>query len=244
VAELLVSAALFAFGLWLRGWRRVRREPSAPQFGARTPLVVPIALGLLLMVLGDLAASRLGISVHLRGLLGPLLLFAPSALLALHHDLGARSAGVERAEDRWPFVLGLWLRTWPLLTGVAGLIGWTAEQLGIDSLGVASEVVLAASDRDFAAMVFLGVFVVPLAEELFFRGRLFARLAVHVGPTRANWIQAALFGLAHGWFYFPILTYFGWLLGRARLSGAGMGSLALAHALQNAVSFAVLAAMR
>ncbi|MBI1381628.1 MAG: CPBP family intramembrane metalloprotease [Planctomycetaceae bacterium] len=182
--------------------------------------------------------------MHLRGLLGPLLLFAPSALLARRHDLGARSAGVERADARWPFVLGLWLRTWPLLTGVAGLIGWTAKQLGIDALGVASEVVLAASDGDFAAMAFLGVFVVPLAEELFFRGRLFARLAGHVGPNRANWIQAALFGLAHGWFYFPILTYLGWLLGRARLAGAGMGSLALAHALQNAVSFAVLAAMR
>lgn len=244
MAELLVSAALFAFGLWLRGWRRVRKEPAAAQFGARTPLVVPIAIGLLLMVLGDLAGSKIGLSVHLRGLLGPLLLFAPSALLAFRHDLGGRSAGVERPADRWPFAVSLWLRTWPLLTGFAGLIGWTAKQLGVDSLGVASEVVLAASDFDFAVMVFLGVFLVPLAEELFFRGRLFARLAVHVGPTRANWIQAALFGLAHGWFYFPILTYFGWLLGRARLSGAGMGSLAAAHALQNAVSFAVLAAMR
>ena len=244
MALLALSVALIALGFHLRGWRRVTREPAARHFGARTAVVVPLLLGIGLAVLGDLAAQRLELSIHLRGFLGVVLLFGPSALLARPHNLGASSAGVAATYDRWPLVLGMWLCTWPLLAGLGILVGWLAQAFGFESLGVASEVAEAASNFDFAVMAFLAVFVVPAVEEIFFRGRLFARLAVRLGPGPANAIQALLFGLGHGWFHFPILMYFGWLLGRARLAGAGMGSLIAAHALQNAVSFALIAAAR
>lgn len=244
MAELLFTAALLALGFYLRGWRRVTRERSAPRFGARAAVVLPLLAGIGLAVLLDVVAAHVGLSPALHGILLVQAMLIPSALLVRGDMLGASSAGVGSAHDRWPMALGMWVRSWPLLQGLGFLVALTASAFGVESLGVASELAAATTDLEFAVFALAGVLVVPALEELFFRGRLFARLAVHLGPGPANFLQALLFGLAHGWFHFPILMYFGWLLGRARLAGAGMGSLVLVHAAHNALSFALLAAAR
>ena len=79
----------------------------------------------------------------------------------------------------------------------------------------------------------------PFAEELFFRGVLFARLEAFQ-PALVIFVAAVLFGLAHfDLARLPLLVALGLLLGIARHRSGGLLAPVLAHALHNAASVAI-----
>ena len=53
------------------------------------------------------------------------------------------------------------------------------------------------SEEDFWVLVFVGVIIAPLAEEIFFRGFLFSGFRQKYGWKRAALLSAALFSVAH-----------------------------------------------
>ncbi len=239
VAEAVFSLGLVALGIWLAPWRQpLVRAGSPPRPQSRPRVVVPLGVGLVLAVAFALASGG-GSALHF--FLYLVLVLGPSALLAPFEDLGAKAFGVRDAFQELRPSLVLWARAWPGLMGLLGILLLLAPLVGREQLGGVDEVVSAAGPDQFPWLALLGIGVVPLLEEVLFRGRLLTRLAARLGPTRANWVQAVLFGLAHGLLLAPILTLFGWLLGRARLSGAGLGTLTFVHALHNAVAFSFMA---
>ena len=82
----------------------------------------------------------------------------------------------------------------------------------------------------------------PIAEELYFRGLMLGRGAVH-GPVVAVAIQAVAFGAAHLTLgAFPVLTLYGVVFGVLRVRTRSVIPGALAHGLNNglALAFAVI----
>jgi membrane protease YdiL (CAAX protease family) len=81
-------------------------------------------------------------------------------------------------------------------------------------------------------------------EEFIFRSVLLARLVPVLGATRANWLQAAMFGLGH-FFGTPsgpvgvvMATLLGWLNGKSVLETRGFTVAFLLHFVQDAIIFA------
>jgi len=81
----------------------------------------------------------------------------------------------------------------------------------------------------------------PIAEELYFRGLVLGRGAVH-GPVVAVAVQAVVFGAAHLTLgAFPVLTLYGLVFGVLRVRTRSIVPGAIAHGLNNglALAFAV-----
>jgi hypothetical protein len=69
------------------------------------------------------------------------------------------------------------------------------SQFGLSPQG---ELLLQLADTTSPVLVLLGVgLLAPVAEEIFFRGFLYAGLENRLGPVRAAWVSAGLFALAH-----------------------------------------------
>lgn len=207
-------------------------EPSTPR-GARAAagwmvrefvLFGPIAI----------AATFMAVGVQRLWPAGP-----PWSLAALHAALLSWVAIRERPK------LGAWLavRARDVALGAAG--GALLLAVGV-SYGAALDLV-GARPPDMAALIrewlpspvirlAWGGVLVPLAEELFFRGRLADALVSRVGVRVAAVATSVLFALAHG---IPILmpahALFGAILFGLRRRTRGLTAPIAAHALNNAV---------
>ena len=103
---------------------------------------------------------------------------------------------------------------WLSLLGVLCVAPMTLTQDLVQALaGVSSQAALHAPQRPaaFLQTVVKSVLLVPVCEELFFRGYLLAALAPY-GRGRAAAAAALCFALAHGWNGFVPLVLFGLLL--------------------------------
>ncbi len=97
-------------------------------------------------------------------------------------------------------------------------------QMGLGPLGAAM----------FAAGV---VYFGPLGEELLFRGIILPRLAAQLGERWALWGSAVLFGLLHPHYllFMPMVVFYGWVFGWARLRTGGLEVPVALHMLVNGV---------
>ena len=84
--------------------------------------------------------------------------------------------------------------------------------------------------------------LVPLAEEVVFRGVLLSAFSTRLPSSVANFLQASLFGLAHA---HPIATpaffVFGLVAGRLTRSSGSLRPALIAHVVTNAIAGVSLA---
>jgi hypothetical protein len=88
------------------------------------------------------------------------------------------------------------------------------------------------------------IFLVPLAEELTFRGLLQPALAGWLGPPIGIGVASVLFAALHWHYGFmtPQIVFYGAVLGWARHTSGGLRAPILLHALVNGISFLPLLA--
>jgi hypothetical protein len=167
------------------------------------------------------------------GLASVLLVARPMGLRHLLGDLSTlRSAG-------WV------LLCWAVLFAVGALLGLLhSNSGGAETLQTQTVEALAkggVSEAGFAVTLLLMAVLVPIAEEVTFRGLLLGGLSRHIGFGWANFIQASLFMTIHNdWprfpFYLAMGLLGGWLVRRTRALGP---AIAL-HALNNALAVILL----
>jgi uncharacterized protein len=120
---------------------------------------------------------------------------------------------------------------WIALTGDA----WNPHQDLADSA--------ALGGWSLVAILALAGLVIPLAEELLFRGVLYGALRRY-GPVLAGLVSATLFGLAHVW---PPLVLFAFLVGVVhawmRERSGSIWPAVVSHAVVNTLSIAMIALM-
>jgi len=93
------------------------------------------------------------------------------------------------------------------------------------------------------ALMILAVSVVPVAEEVFFRGMLYNALRQRLHPVVAALLQALVFGLAHpfGLAFAAIITFVGLALAVVYEWRKTLLAPVLLHAMINAVAMAIMA---
>lgn len=84
------------------------------------------------------------------------------------------------------------------------------------------------------ALIFVG-FVAPLAEEVFFRGSLFAIFRLKAGFLISSVSSSAIFGILHGLHYFIPIFFFSMLLCYIVEKTETLDSAYIAHAINNLV---------
>jgi uncharacterized protein len=126
-----------------------------------------------------------------------------------------------------------------LSEGVAALLSrWTPKSLPIEALF--------RNRSSVYAMVFFGIAVAPLVEELFFRGFLYPVLARHLGILPSVALTAAAFALlhegqlAHAWAPLLVLFIVGTALTAARAWTRSVATGLLIHMGYNTTLFAML----
>jgi membrane protease YdiL (CAAX protease family) len=147
--------------------------------------------------------------------------------------------------DETTIAVGALLLAEPLMyLGFLAWSGWHPSPMSRDAvLPVPFQAVAAGADGWWEGMLTILTYslVVPLAEELFFRGRLLDLLRTRLGGTRMATLSAVslttlTFAAAHGT---PVQALFalplGLLLALMRLRGIGIGACVLAHACHNAL---------
>jgi len=165
-----------------------------------------------------------------------------AALFAFHGALLAYAALRERTK------LAAWFRptraalAWGGAVGVAMIATGMFYGTALRVLGVEVPDV-AATLRDVvpnhAILVGWGAAAVPLAEELYFRGRLMDGAREALGARAAVAVTAVAFALVHGVpVFIPAYLVFAWLLWRARAGSGGLLAPVIAHAINNLVGLA------
>jgi membrane protease YdiL (CAAX protease family) len=208
-------------------------SPAAPE---RPPLL-RFVLEETAWLLAALAATVFAAQI-LVALGGRWAAWAPGmALFGLHGLVGlhvARSNGAQFAawlRVRWRDVL--WgLAGGAVLLGFNGAYGWLLERAGIEAPDVAAML------RDLLpapALYLWAAGLVPVVEELYFRGRLLDEFGARLGPTWAALITSAAFAAIHGIpaFVPAFLVFAGVLLALRRRTG-GLLAPIVAHMINNA----------
>ncbi|MCX7831938.1 MAG: CPBP family intramembrane metalloprotease [Actinobacteria bacterium] len=85
------------------------------------------------------------------------------------------------------------------------------------------------------ALIFVGL-VAPLAEEIFFRGSLFAIFRKRTGFFTSSVSSSAIFGILHGFHYFIPIFFFGMLLCYLVEKTEALDAAYAAHAINNLVA--------
>jgi membrane protease YdiL (CAAX protease family) len=147
-----------------------------------------------------------------------------------------------RERDR----LRLWFpagrtHVWIGLLGGAGLLlaGFFLEA-AMRALGVWPEFVLLSAWRSSWPALFglIAIVVAPIAEELYFRGRLFEAVRSRIGVLAAIAITSIVFAVGHG---MPVLipgyVLFGVALAGLRVWSGGLWAPMIAHAINNGAAF-------
>lgn len=253
-AGLSLAPALFLAPVHYRGLvRRVRGTPSIPLFngiglrhawlGGALALCVPLIATVLwepsslaILLEGEaLPDSRALFRISLWSTLLSLVCLSPM-LRRLGRDQFLGTAAV----------LGAWWRvllSWVVVLCVSYLVSyWNLESGGAETLQTkAVEALISVGARDYSiAITFLLLAVlVPIVEELVFRGLLLGGMSRHISFGWANLAQALLFAAFHDDlprfpFYFVMGLLAGWLVKR---TGALSPAIVL-HAAVNGVAVA------
>ncbi len=258
VCLLWLTAMALAPGLLLlpvhhRGLaRRLKGTPATPLFesvglsrawyAAAIALCMPLAVALIVepgVFTGEGHAAGAGMfRAMLWGESVALLCLLP----ALHGLRWRQLVGDRSALRSW----------WIVLLGLAGLmaLGWLLNlvnmKLGIGTDTEQTRAISALAQNGVEvvgpfATVLLMALLVPIFEELTFRGLLLGGLSRHIGFGAANAIQSLLFALVHGdpprfLYYFAMGLIAGWLVKRTK----SLGPAVVLHVLNNAVATAAL----
>lgn len=248
-----LGALVLGVPLAWRAWRGLRSRRPAPLEGspARPP---DLLLALPLFVLGATVVGVLlhalyppeegGAPVHVLLAANPLAL---SPLLALVY-LRVRQAGTWRPlglgmPARGAVVRGLstWVLCVPLLWGLNLLSPWLYELLGLEWSRQAWGGEIASAPAEYYLLVaLLAAVVVPVCEEIVFRGWLQQGLAHVLGGAPAVAITAVLFTVVHGlgqWL--PILVLAS-ILGLLRHRTQRLLPCIAVHVVHNGVQVALL----
>jgi membrane protease YdiL (CAAX protease family) len=134
--------------------------------------------------------------------------------------------------DHTGLTVGLLLMLEPLLhLAVLAVSSQVPTRAGSEAL-----LPLAPPAVDVGLFIRIGIFaiVVPIGEEVFFRGRLLPWLQARLGAVSAVTISAGVFAIAHGDLIQAVIALpVGLLLGVMRARGADLGACMLAHAVHN-----------
>jgi membrane protease YdiL (CAAX protease family) len=258
----LLVVALFVFGLallpafWILpvAWFGLTRSASAPPpaagapgFGLHQAWAVCAAVLLAQGMIGALFPGILGGGTP-SGIAPP---NVARLALAIFLVEAAAVLAIVRADVLVLFRKGAWSWTRTLLLALgtnvvlrAGL--WLALRVfrgGTTDPLVRGLVRSVNESYGLDASLLLVAFLVPVTEEILFRGVLFSAFQRSLSPRWANFAQAALFALAHA---HPISTPFSFVLGlvageMTRRSGT-LWPAVVTHMLNNALACAVLAA--
>jgi uncharacterized protein len=169
-------------------------------------------------------------------------------LLVLSPLLRRFDAGELLGRQRWGGMLlqvaGLWLLLLALSFAIGALAG--QAQQDTDQTRMVRALTLGLDDQwgSIAAFTLIAL-LVPLLEELVFRGALLGGLARHVGFGWANAVQALVFALVHNdpprfLFYLAMGLACGWLVRRS----GGLAAPLLLHGLNNAFFVTVMLLQR
>jgi uncharacterized protein len=233
--------------------RRVRGKPAAPLFeavglgrawwAAAVFFVVPSVFGLIAepeaisIILGGerLPAGKAVFGMMLWGTLAGLLFLVPAT-----RKVGMRQLIGDRAALRASWRV---LVSWACLFAVAALLSWWHSHSGENSETMQTRTMTALVDGGTqtygpALTLLLIAGLVPVFEELVFRGFLLGGLTRHISFGWANTLQALLFAAAHGdpprfVFYLTMGLLAGWLVRKTNALGP---AIAL-HVLNNAMAF-------
>lgn len=147
--------------------------------------------------------------------------------------------------DETTIAVGALLLAEPLMhLGFLAWSSWHPSPMSLDAvLPVSFQAVTAGAGGWWEGFLTILTYslVVPLAEELFFRGRLLDLLRRHLGGTRMATFSAVslttlTFAAAHGTLVQALFALpLGLLLALLRLRGIGLGACVLAHACHNAL---------
>lgn len=236
--------------------RRVRGRPADPVFpiglgaawwAGAVLLVVPLLVALVTnpaafgaLVKGAVVDGVDMFQVMLWGTLAGLACIAPALRpMDARQLVGGRDAWLA-ARWRLPFA-------WVCVVGVSMLVATWHAQVGGggETLQTKSMQALATgASQAYGLLVtlMLGAVLVPIFEELVFRGLLLGGLTRHIGFGWANALQATIFALVHDdaprfAFYLALGLFTGWLVKRTKSVGP---AIAL-HALNNALAFGLMA---
>ena len=129
----------------------------------------------------------------------------------------------------------------PLIYGVTLIWPWVMEQFGRT---VAEQDValgfLELEGMPLAGAVVLGVLVIPLIEELLFRGFLLPVLVRTSGTAAGLLATSLLFGILHGVDYLAPIACLALVLGWIRLRTGRLAAACAVHVLHNGVQVALL----
>ncbi|MFP4056980.1 MAG: type II CAAX prenyl endopeptidase Rce1 family protein [Candidatus Brocadiia bacterium] len=172
-------------------------------------------------------------------------------LVALVAAGGLEPLGALGLRERKPWSRGLiGVVAFVMIVPVSFLARLATELLG-PMFGVQREVqpiveaARAASPASFAAMVFGGVVVAAVTEEILFRGFIYATVRRYMGPLQAIVLTAALFAWQHQYaFGFLVLFVLGFLLCYLYERTGSLVAPIAAHAANNLYTFLMLWVMR
>ncbi len=130
------------------------------------------------------------------------------------------------------------------ISGIYVSVGTKVFNVSIDDIAVISKMLL-ATKQDIEAIIntfgktstiLLVGFLVPVYEEVIFRGVILDSCQRHINFKSANIFQSLLFAVLHGsLFMFPLFFLFGVLAGNARRKSGGLLPCIVVHVLNNVV---------
>ncbi len=220
--------------LWQVACHRYRwlEDPEPPPVrGAELDVVVWVFLGLTLVT--PLLAQVME-SAGVGGRAAPglvLLCLMPVALGGVSLLLRAPVAGASRGLAAGA-VAGLGLLAWNLAySALSGWLGWT-EPLRAEGAG---ELLRLLADQPWAVVAggALTATVVPVGEELFFRGLLFPSLRDSAGERQAYLVSSLAFALVHPLAHAPFTLVFGLVASWLYVRWGGLAAPVVAHLVCN-----------
>lgn len=137
--------------------------------------------------------------------------------------------------------IGVYLLCAPLIYGVTLVWPWVMEQFGREV--VTQDVALgfmALEGVQLALAVVLGVLVIPLIEELLFRGFLLPVLVRYLGTAAGLVGTSLLFGLLHGLDFVAPIACLALVLGWVQLRTGRLAAAWAVHAVHNGVQVAII----
>ena len=220
--------------LWQVACHRYRwlEDPEPPPGrGAELDVVVWVFLGLTLVT--PLLAQVME-SAGVGGRAAPglvMLCLTPVALGAVSLLLRAPVAGTSRGLAAGA-VAGLALLAWNLAyNALSGWLGWT-EPLRAEGAG---ELLRLLADQPWAVVAggVLTATVIPVGEELFFRGLLFPSLRDSAGERQAYLVSSLAFALVHPLAHAPFTLVFGLVASWLYVRWGGLAAPVVAHLVCN-----------
>lgn len=241
----LAGVALLPLGRYLK--RLAQPVPERGVFAFRPLDVAVVALGfvwLQLAVAFALNASDVEVEGLFGALVGSTALQAAAVALVLwiaarrpggFAALGVRPASTPRSLAYGGIAYGAAL---PFLYALIALTPILAEYVGeYEPQDVALKIAAASPDERWLVALFV-VAILPLCEEVIFRGFMQGAFEPRLGPKLAVVVTSVAFGLLHGLSAFVPIFALSIVLGRVMLHTRSLAACWLVHAMHNGITTA------